>query len=97
MRIIAISRLRAYWEAHPRAEGPLRSWYALTSRAHWTTPAHIKAMYRSASFLPGDRVVFNIKGNELRLVVVVHYNRQIMYVRFVGTHEEYDAIDARTI
>lgn len=97
MRIIAISLLRAFWTKHPQAEMPLRAWYAEASRADWKNPADIKAAYRNASFLPGNRVVFNIKGNDYRLVVAVHYNRGMMFIRFVGTHAEYDRIDAGTI
>ncbi len=97
MRIIAISTLREFWRIHPDAEIPLRAWYAEASRADWARPADIKAAYRSASFVANGRVVFNIKGNEYRLVVAVHYNRGIIFVRFVGTHRAYDRIDATTI
>ncbi|MGB4336791.1 MAG: type II toxin-antitoxin system HigB family toxin [Chromatiaceae bacterium] len=82
---------------HPLAEVPLRGWYAEASRAAWRTPADIKAMHRSASFLPNNRVVFNIKGNDYRLVVAVRYTQQLLFVRFIGTHAEYDRIDAQTI
>ncbi|ADL56027.1 MAG: type II toxin-antitoxin system HigB family toxin [Nitrosomonadales bacterium] len=94
MRVIAISTLRDFWEKHPQAETPLRAWFADASRAGWKTPSEIKAAHRNASFLGSNRVVFNIKGNDYRLIVVVHYNRGMMYVRFIGTHAEYDAIDA---
>ncbi|MCL5801106.1 MAG: type II toxin-antitoxin system HigB family toxin [Gammaproteobacteria bacterium] len=97
MRIIALSRLREFWEKHPQAEIPLRSWYADASRAHWKSPVDIKAAYRNASFLADNRVVFNIKGNDYRLVVAVHYNRGLMFIRFVGTHQHYARIDASTI
>jgi len=97
MRIIAISQLRAFWNKHPQAEMPLRAWYAEASRADWKSPAEIKAAYRNASVLPNKRVVFNIKGNDYRLIVSVHYNRGMMFIRFVGTHTEYDRIDASTI
>ena len=97
MRIIAISQLRAFWSKHPQAEMPLRAWYAEASRADWRSPTDIKAAYRNASFLPGNRVIFNIKGNDYRLVVAVHYNRGMMFIRFAGTHAEYDRIDAGTI
>lgn len=97
MRIIAISRLRAFWNKHPQAEMPLRVWYAEASRADWKSPTDIKAAYRTASFLPNARVVFNIKGNDYRLIVAVHYNRGMMFIRFIGTHAEYDRIDASTI
>lgn len=97
MRVIALSRLRVFWAKHPPAETPLRGWYAEASRADWTSPAAIKKTHRNASFLANNRVVFNIKGNDYRLVVAVHYNRRMMFVRFVGTHAEYDRIDAGTI
>ncbi len=94
MRVIAISSLRDFWVKHPQAEASLRSWFADASRANWQTPADIKAAHRNASFIENNRVVFNIKGNDYRLIVAVHYNRRMMYVRFIGTHAEYDAIDA---
>ena len=94
MRVIAVSTLRAFWEQHPPAGEPLRSWYAIASRVGWKSPADIKAAYRNASFLPGNRVVFNIKGNDYRLIVAIHYDRGLMYIRFVGTHAQYDRIDA---
>jgi mRNA interferase HigB len=97
MHIIAIRTLREFWERHPQAEAPLRSWYAEASRAAWGTPAGIKAAHRSASFLPNNRVVFNVKGNDFRLVVAVRYTTGVMFIRFVGTHAEYDQIDASTI
>lgn len=97
MRIIALSALREFWRIHPDAEIPLRAWYADASRADWRRPADIKAAYRSASFIANNRVVFNVKGNDYRLVVAVHYNRGMMFVRFAGTHREYDRIDAATI
>ena len=66
-------------------------------RVRWASPADVKTAYRHASFLPGNRVVFNIKGNDYRLVVAMHYNRQIAYIRFIGTHRQYDQIDARKV
>ena len=97
MRIIALRALREFWNKRPDAEVPLRSWYAVASRADWRTPADIKAAYRSASFVANNRVVFNIKGNEYRLIAAVHYNRRMMFIRFVGTHGDYDTINAETI
>ncbi len=76
---------------------PLQSWYAIASRSKWETPADVKVDYRNASFLAGNRVVFNVKGNDYRLIVVAHYNRGVLYVRFVGTHAQYDKIDANSI
>lgn len=97
MRIVALSTLRVFWNKHLDAETPLRAWYALASRADWRTPADIKAAYRNASFTANNRVAFNIKGNDYRLVVAVHYDRGLMYVRFIGTHRQYDKIDVETI
>lgn len=97
MRIIALRHLREFWKKHPQAELPLRAWHAEASRADWKNPADIKKAYRNASFLPNKRVVFNIKGNDYRLVVAVHYNRGMMFVRFVGTHADYHRIDVSTI
>ncbi|MCA3238365.1 MAG: type II toxin-antitoxin system HigB family toxin [Curvibacter sp.] len=97
MRVVALSTLRTFWQAHPDAETPLRSWYALAGRASWKTPADIKAAYGNASFTRNNRVVFNIKGNDYRLVVAVRYDKGLMYVRFVGTHRQYDKIDVETI
>jgi len=74
-----------------------RAWYALASRADWETPADIKEAYRSASFTANNRVVFNIKGNDYRLVVLVKYDRGLIFVRFIGTHRQYDKIDVETI
>ena len=97
MRIIALRTLRDFWEKYPAAQVPLRSWHALASRADWRTPADVKAVYRNASFIANNRIVFNVKGNDVRLVVVVHYNRGMMFIRFVGTHRDYDRIDATTV
>jgi len=97
VRIIALSTLRAFWDKYPDAQTPLRSWYALASRADWRTPADIKEAYRSASFTANSRVVFNIKGNYYRLVVLVKYERGLIFIRFVGTHLQYDKMDVETI
>ena len=97
MRIIALATLRDFWKRYPDAEIPLRSWYTLASRSDWRHPAEIKAAYRNASVIANNRIVFNIKGNDYRLIAAVHYNRGMMFIRFVGTHREYDKIDAGTI
>jgi mRNA interferase HigB len=97
MRIIAVSYLRDFWEQNPDAEQHLKSWADEVKKANWSQPADIKAQYRSASILKNRRVVFNIRGNEYRLVVSVAYRFQAVYVKFIGTHVEYDAIDAETI
>jgi mRNA interferase HigB len=97
VRVIAVSTLRSFWERHPAAEQPLKAWYEEASNANWTQPADIKLHYRSASVLKNRRVVFNIKGNDYRLIVAIAYRLQVVYVKFVGTHQEYDAVDAQTV
>lgn len=97
MRVIAVSTLRAFWARHPAAEQALKAWHEEATNANWGQPADIKAQYRSASILKNRRVVFNIKGNDYRLIVAVAYQLQIVYVKFVGTHTEYDAVDAETV
>lgn len=97
MRVIAVSTLRAFWERHPDAEQPLKAWCGEATSATWTQPADIKAQYQRASVLKNRRVVFNIKGNDYRLIVAIAYTLQIVYVKFVGTHKRYDAVDAETI
>ena len=97
MRIISRKRLRESWERHPDARQSLQAWYADAKHANWQTPADIKNVYRNASIIPNNRAIFNIKGNKYRLVVVVQYQYGIVYIRFVGTHQEYDKIDAATI
>ena len=81
----------------PEVAEPLRAWYAEAAKATWWQPAGIKAQYRNASVLKNRRVVFNIKGNDFRLVVAISYKLQIVYVKFVGTHKAYDAIDPQTV
>lgn len=97
MCVVAVSTLKAFWSHHPDAEQPLKAWYEEASNASWNQPADIKNQYRSASVLKNRRVVFNIKGNDYRLVVAIAYKLQIVYVKFVGTHKEYDVIDAETV
>ena len=97
MHIVAVKFLRVFWEDHPGAEQSLKSWVDEVKKATWTQPAEIKEQYRSASILKNRRVVFNIKGNEYRLVVSVAYQYQAVYVKFIGTHKEYDVVDADTV
>ncbi len=97
MKVIALAALRKFWEKHREAEYPLRAWHDEATRAEWKQPADIKAQYRSASILKNRRVVFNIKGNDYRLIVAVAYRVGVVYVKFVGTHAQYDAIDAETV
>ena len=76
---------------------PLRNWYAEASHANWKNPSDIKASHRNASFLSNNRIVFNIKGNDYRLVIAVRYTQCLIFVRFIGTHGEYDRVDAANI
>jgi mRNA interferase HigB len=97
MRIISRKALRDFWDRYPDAEQALRAWYANVKQAAWETPAEVKAAYRNASLVGNDRIVFNIKGNRYRLVAAIDYHYGVIYIRFVGTHLEYDRIDAATI
>ena len=97
MRIIKQKTLKDFWEKHTNSEQALKAWYYEASHASWSSFADIKAKFHSADVLPGNRVVFNIKGNSYRLVVQIHYNTKVVYIRFVGTHAEYDKINAETI
>ena len=97
MRIISRPTLEQFWMNHPRAEQPLRSWHDEARQAIWNTPQDIKNHYASASFVGGNRVVFNIKGNDYRLVTAIAYQYEAVYIKFVGTHEEYDQIDVTTV
>src|SRR5436190_22367795 len=97
MRIIAKKPLREFWERHPDAEEPLLAWHREVVKEDWDTPAKVKAKYRTASIVAGNRMVFNIKGNDYRLVVKINYPYRVVYIRFVGTHAEYDGIDAEEV
>jgi len=97
LRIIAKKILRAFWEKHPDCEQQLTAWYRETGKSEWNNPGDIKTEYPRASILPGNRVVFNIKGNNYQLIIKVNYDYQMVWIRFVGTHSEYDKINAETI
>jgi len=97
VQIIAIKTLKEFWKKHPDSEQPLRAWYAETKNADWKKPGDITRLYRSASVLENNRIVFNIKGNNYRLVVAINYDYRVVYIRFIGTHKEYDKINAKEI
>src|SRR5438309_6371928 len=97
MRVIARSTLQDFWTKHAGAEQSLRAWFHDAEQAQWKTPEDAMRVYRNASILGNDRVVFNIRGNQYRLIVAIQYNRGIVFIRFVGTHREYDDVDAETI
>ncbi len=97
MRIIAKSTLRNFWNKHSDAEQPLRAWYDEARKAEWNSFQDIKKQFGSASIVGNGRVVFNIKGNDYRLVVLILFRRGKAFIRFIGTHTEYDKIDAKKI
>lgn len=97
MKVIAVGTLRQFWSRHPDSEQPLKAWFDEARHAQWASPQDIRDRYRSASFVGRNRVVFNINGNNYRLVVAVAYRFQAVYIKFVGTHAEYDRIDAATV
>lgn len=97
MRILATKVLRDFWIRHPGAKSHLEAWVDEARKADWREPADIKAQFRSASILKNRRVVFNIRGNSYRLIVAVAYRYGALYIKFIGTHAEYDTIDAETI
>ena len=97
MRVISKATLVEFWRQHPATQPAMQAWFEDASRSNWTTPQVIKRRYASASFLAANRVVFNIKGNDYRLVVAVAYRFAAAYVKFVGTHAQCDAIDAATV
>jgi len=100
MRVIAKSALIKFWESdksYEDARAPLEAWYQEAKKATWTSPADVKKQYRNASILKSGRVIFNIAGNKYRLVVKINFHTKIIYIRFVGTHKQYDKIDPETI
>jgi mRNA interferase HigB len=100
VRIIALSTLKAFWEEYPEhidAKEPTLSWYRHALAADWSAPADVKQDFRNASILKDGRVVFNIAGNKYRLVVWINYAYRVVYIRFIGTHAQYDKIDVQTI
>lgn len=97
MRIIAISTLRNYWYDNPTSEQPLKAWIQECKLSSWTNSAQLKVKYRNASIINSKRVVFNIKGNDFRLIVDIEYRLKIVFVVWIGSHVSYDKIDVETI
>ncbi|HYK44589.1 MAG TPA: type II toxin-antitoxin system HigB family toxin [Parafilimonas sp.] len=97
MRVIAKKILREFWEKYPDCKQQLKAWFQETGKAEWRNPKDIKKEYPSASILLDNRVVFNIKGNHYRLVVKINYDYQMVWIKFIGTHADYDKIDATKI
>lgn len=100
MRVIALSTLKAFWESdssHTDAIQPALAWYRHVLKANWKSPTEVKAYFRNASILKDGRVIFNIAGNKYRIIVWINYAYGVVYIRFIGTHAQYDQIDAQTI
>ena len=97
LRIIAKKVLREFWGRHNDCEQQLKAWFQEASKAECTNPNEIKAEYPSASVIGNDRIVFNIKGNSYRLIVKINFDYQMVWIRFIGTHSEYDRVNAKTI
>jgi mRNA interferase HigB len=99
MRIISRKTLRQFWQKsqYADAEQPLKAWFREASKADWATPAEIKAVFRTASIVRNNRVVFNICGNKYRLIVTVNYAYRVIYIRFIGTHAQYDRINVEEV
>jgi mRNA interferase HigB len=98
MQIIALRTLRQFWERHPQAESPIRIWYGIASKAEWASTIDIKTQFGvSVDFVGDNRVIFDLSGNKYRLVVPVSYIYRRILVKFIGTHAEYDKINAETV
>lgn len=100
MRVIAVSTLKTFWTGNPEyqdAEGPTLAWYRDVLKADWSKPNDVKAQFGSAGILQDGRVVFNIAGNKYRIVAWINDPYAVVYIRFIGTYKQYDAIDAQTI
>ncbi len=98
MMVILIKRtLLLFAEIHPIAVAPLNNWYEAAKSADWNKLADIKKMFNSVDYVGTDRYVFNIKGNDFRLVAMIFFDKRTIYIRFIGTHSEYNKIDCSTI
>jgi mRNA interferase HigB len=97
MRIIARRTLREYYETNPETRSSLEAWYHEVKQSKWSTPADLKAQFPTASIVGKDRAVFRLLRNRFRLVVAVNYEQNLVFVRFIGTHKEYDAIDVKDV
>lgn len=97
MRVFVKRTLQNFWQRHPDSEDYLRKWYEVVTRAEWKSPGDVKEVFSHASILKNSRIVFNIKGNSYRLVARFEFEKQFLFIRFIGTHREYDKIDANLI
>lgn len=97
MKIISVKILKDFWQVYPDSEQHLKAWVDEVKHATWRQPADIKSKYRNASVLKNRRIVFNIKGNHYRLIVAIAYRFGAVYIKFIGTHAQYDTVDAETV
>ncbi|MDH4130105.1 MAG: type II toxin-antitoxin system HigB family toxin [Spirochaetota bacterium] len=97
MRIISKKVLREFWDKYPDTEQPLNDWYRAVEKAEWQTPSDIINQFPNARVIPNNRTIFNIRGNQYRLIAYIDYSFKIVYIRFIGTHSDYDCIDAKEI
>jgi mRNA interferase HigB len=97
MQVVSKRTLWLFWEKHPQAETPLRTWHAVVEKAMWAGPQDVREQFGSVDFVSDNRAIFNIGGNRFRLVAHVSYEFKAVLVKFVGTHAEYDEIDAATV
>lgn len=97
MRIISRKKLRDFWEENPETEQPLKAWFQIAKKSEWNNFNDIKAVFASASIVGNDRVVFNVKGNSYRLIVRILFKQKKMFIRFIGTHNDYNKIDVKNI
>ncbi len=97
MRIIARSTLRDYWEKHPDSATPLKTWFSEVRKAEWKNFNPLKKQFGNTSVVGDDRVVFNIKGHSYRLIAAIDYEKRILWIRFIGMHNDYDKVDAKSI
>ena len=97
VRVITEKTLKTYWEQHSRAERPLKAWFDEVKRANWTTPDQLKAQFPNASIVGDNRIVFNINGNRFRLVAWINYRHQAVYLKWFGTHAQYNRIDVEKV
>ena len=97
MRVIAKSTLRDYWEKNIACEQPLLSWYKVAIKSNWSNFNEVKLQFGSCKIVGNDRIVFKVKGNKYRLIIKISFENQLIWIRFIGTHSEYDLIDAKSV
>jgi mRNA interferase HigB len=97
VRVIAKRTLKEFWEKHRDCEQQLKSWYQEVSKAQWSNPYETLQDYPNARIIESSRMIFNIKGNHYRLIIKINFKFGMIWIRFIGTHSEYDKIDPNTV